>query len=971
MRKLGRKILSIVTVLSLIASIGNFSSVGADELTIEQMIGTTGYNLALGRQITSNPSLGEGNETALSDGKLTPGAAHAATTFDTANTYYLVDLGKVYDASTIDTLAVGYKEKNDGDNPVKGYQVQYSANGLDFTTVKTIKSTDVTSQITTENLLEVEDLSGIEGKVRFIKILYKDAYAWGIQATEVAVISSDANAREVEADKCADAASVTVDVVDFNTISYNIEASENQEGFKYLVYLMRGSNSKLIGNGVDAGKDYVVEGINAAMYTLKVVSCFDGAASDGINSGSFVIQDVSEVFSSRKNITNRSLGYKPTVLEAKFYEGHNVTTALKALDGKTNTGEGPESCLRVIAGGNQSVVVDLGEYYTPSEMSYMLFAFTNKATAPSDVKIEFSQNGDQYKVVGEKKGYVFAAENNNCGINRVNLDQIDNYTSTAVRFVKMTFSAGTSTWGYCINEISLIANTDQPTIVGSNIKDPADVIVSQEQLESLSYEIVPAEGQDDATYVVSVDGTVVDREAKAGIQYDMDYAEAGIHEVTVATIEEDWLSKGITAEYEVLGYTSYINTALNIAHSKYHNAVATTDSDNIRTDDWKPIGQDISGGVAKVNNGITADGGHHTGYLQTRPDSKSATVDLDLGEDYLPEDIHSVVSVFNDAYTAATDYEISFSADGETFETLCVVTNAKYKEIMEDVIDMSKYKQEKIRYVRYHMSNGPFDLYHRQDGTTNWEAIGYLVKEIAVMHSDNIIPEKVREITVSSSGDNLLDLSFKKLDNPDYSYVVYLDGHNVGTIAPDADSTLQYKVSGGLHRVRVAAFYNGYESLTKEYKVTVNEAPTTARPTTTAGPTTAKPTKVVPTSSKVQPVTSSNVPSVKPNPVKAPGKAAVKKVTKKKSAKKMTVTLKKVNGAVGYKVSVFKTAKNAKKKKGALVTKTTKSLKVTISSKKIKKLKVLYVRARAYVMHPEGFEVYGAWSAVKKVKAKK
>lgn len=98
---------------------------------------------------------------------------------------------------------------------------------------------------------------------------------------------------------------------------------------------------------------------------------------------------------------------------------------------------------------------------------------------------------------------------------------------------------------------------------------------------------------------------------------------------------------------------------------------------------------------------------------------------------------------------------------------------------------------------------------------------------------------------------------------------------------------------------------------------------------------------------------------------KAPGKTkvlkktTVKKATKKKASKKIKITFKKVAGAKKYVVQISKT----KKFKKILVKKTVKKVKVTISSKKFRNKKKLYVRVRAV----------GAkkWSKAKKVKIKK
>ena len=140
----------------------------------------------------------------------------------------------------------------------------------------------------------------------------------------------------------------------------------------------------------------------------------------------------------------------------------------------------------------------------------------------------------------------------------------------------------------------------------------------------------------------------------------------------------------------------------------------------------------------------------------------------------------------------------------------------------------------------------------------------------------------------------------------------------------------------------------------------INTTPTVGNTETTTVPTTVgqNETTVAPTAAT--------------NEVKAPAKVKISKVTaKKKSAKKVSLVLKKVNGAKGYQVAVYTTKKNAKNNKKAIVKKFVKKVSSTINSKKLKNKNKLYVKARAYVLDTNGKKVYGKWSKVKKVKIKK
>ena len=96
------------------------------------------------------------------------------------------------------------------------------------------------------------------------------------------------------------------------------------------------------------------------------------------------------------------------------------------------------------------------------------------------------------------------------------------------------------------------------------------------------------------------------------------------------------------------------------------------------------------------------------------------------------------------------------------------------------------------------------------------------------------------------------------------------------------------------------------------------------------------------------------------------GKAVVKKAIKKKSAKKISLTLKRVKGATKYKVQIAKD----KRFKKTIVTKTTKKLTYSVSNSKFIKAKKLYARAKAIVV--KGGETYqGEWSKPKQVEIKK
>ena len=151
--------------------------------------------------------------------------------------------------------------------------------------------------------------------------------------------------------------------------------------------------------------------------------------------------------------------------------------------------------------------------------------------------------------------------------------------------------------------------------------------------------------------------------------------------------------------------------------------------------------------------------------------------------------------------------------------------------------------------------------------------------------------------------------------------------------------------------------------------------PTTVAPTekaTTVVPTTQTPTTIAPseTGTTTKPETSKETPTVSTTEivttktaqtVKVP-KVKIKKATKKRSAKKLKVTLKTAKGVKGYQVMIS-TSKKFKKAK----VKNYKKAKFTI--KKLKANKKYFIRVRAYKV-VNGKVYYGKWSN-RKVKFKK
>ncbi len=952
--KLLKKAMALTLSLGMVISSMSNVNIMAD-VNIETMVSSAVYNLARGKMITANPSLQEGKESALTDGSFA--GEHAATKFETPNSYYLIDLGKTYDASTLDKLVVGYKENNADDVPFNGYKILYSVDGYYYNEVLSVTGKNVKDQINDNNLIEEEDLSNITGKVRFIKLLYPNSYKYGVQAREIAVLDVDKNAQEVIPDTCDDAESVSVKTNDYNSITYNIKASQNQTDTVYMVYL---DGKTIIGNGVKAGEDITVKGIEGGKHTVKVVSVEPGKISEGITSEAINVTALSSLITSKANVALISNNAQAKVTDvSKFYEGHSMSNANKVNDGKLNPGEGTGECLRLAMGGNQHFTFDLGKYYNPSQLDRLLIGYANTATYAATTKVEISKDGINFIKVGESKG--FKPENNGkLTLNSVALNNTSDYKEDAFRFVKITLTEGSNNWGYCVVEAGVIMDSNQPTVITPDVEEIENIVAEGAGFNRLKYTIIPSENQNETySYIVSVNDKIINADAKVNQGYEVDDVATGEAIITVQSVHNGWVSAGVTKKCMVDGYSNYLRTGLNLVYSFINrNVVVTCEKAN-----WNGVpgqgvvkgSQGISAAPSVLVDGVTNNYAHHSGYVQGQPGVKVLDMDFDLGSEFKPNEIKTVLSYFENADRAAKEYEILFSGDGENYERVFYTNKYEFMQPIEDNVDVTSYSQEKVRYVKYRILNGNYGNPFNPDGTIFGGSDSYHICEIGIMGAESLIPDAPTNIITESDGFNHLRVKWDKIENKDATYSIYVD--NVlkasGITYEEAGENEFTNIKGGNHKVEVAAVNHNIITKSQPSSIFVTQETTTARPTT------ARPTVVNPTTINTQPAKGQEevTKSVTNNEIrlKTP---KLKKVSVKK--KKISLKLTKVNKATKYEVQ-YSLKKNMKKAK----TKRTSKLSLVITGLKSKK--VYYLRTRAVCMK-DGTKYYSAWSKPKKTK---
>lgn len=890
------------------------------------LIQDSSANLALGKKVKVLPNMQPNEGGANGDGVklITDGnvdSNHIATAFNTKDTSYVIDLGNAYDASGIDQIVSQYKEKNTGDTPVKGYTIQYSANGIEYYDVKSVPAQEDQDNPTWaeegQNNLDVQDVTAEEGQVvQYIKITYPDSYTWGIQIKEIAVLDTDNDAQTVEVEKCANPESVSVKSEDFNTLTYNITAGENQEDYVYMVYL---DDVKEIGTSVSAGQDYTVTGIESGTHTVNVISFYDGKVSEGIISEEVTVEDVSVLVTGTKNITNINNNPDAKIIDVSAFYDDNFTleTAQVALDGLIPSGEGNSVALRT-KGTPVDVTIDLGAEYTPKQFEQVILAYSNPRTYAATAVISFSLDGVEYTEVGRSTGYKCQKDGAaQADLNIISLDAEKKaaYDENAVRYIKITLSEGESGWGYVVNEISVIINGDVEDAEIFTGKDP----VEAPEIASKVYtgETLIADVQDTDLYTVTkndgginagsyeVELTLTDPDH---YRWSDDRKGRDVTKTLTFTVEK--VANEWTSDLAIESWKYGEEAKAPTVTAKFGEAVYTysTSEDGEYTE---TVPENAGTYYVKA---VVVESDNYEGL-----DAVTTSFTIEKADQSAPEGIGTVASTLEEnadgKITSVTD-AMEYKAEGEEEYTAIEGTE------IEDVLAGTYY-------VRYKAT----DNYNASEDTVVVVETGRkLTIDLGIGVGYVLEAVDTDAVEVEYGTAYAFKLTIEKGYKKGSGFAVKVNGEEI-----EADTE-------GVYTVEVT------ENVEVTVEGVVEDVPDTTTPAANSGTT--------PNGGVTSPKPQTTTPKAAAASNKSLKKTTVKKATKKKAAKKVKITFKKVTGAKKYKVQISTT----KKFKKILVKKTVKKIKVTITSKKIKNKKKLYVRVRAV----------GAktWSKPKKVKIK-
>ncbi len=426
--------------------------------TIEEMVSNENYNVSLKKHVIISSMYekeGSQDENTLVNGDLND--QYVSTDWDNSrdSEYIIIDLGTHYATETLDLIAL--KFKSDASTFCNDFEIQYSANELEYVTVA--EDIQVNYEDTQEGLVKIP-IGNVSDKIantRYVKINMKGHKQWGYQIQEAAVLSTEQNAEPIEVQQCDAPKDLIVSSDDLCEITYTIVAGENQEDYVYMVYL----DGVLVGNSVKAGK-YTLKEIPKGIHELSVVSHYEDKTSEIITKTVAVDDGSMRDFVD----TERNLARHGKVVVEDIDQTHNEGS----LDPDTIVdGDLNGSVVETVWGEqNATITIDLLHSYRKEQILRVLVAFKSDNTYAKHYTIQFSSDGTKYENVAVVENDKYS------DLFETDVDT-SSYSQDTVRYVKILLEDGSYNWGYQIHEIAVISGEDYSPVddninVNGNVK---------------------------------------------------------------------------------------------------------------------------------------------------------------------------------------------------------------------------------------------------------------------------------------------------------------------------------------------------------------------------------------------------------------------------------------------------------------------------------------------------------------------
>lgn len=435
---------------------------------LEEQAKSPVYNLAYQKTVTITGGFNEGVVESLTDGdfntkvNVTDGTGGNGSQGAAS---FIVDLGTYYPANSIDKIIIRYQDERDVVSVAgHSYSIQYLVHGNFFRDAVPEKKV---ASLSAETPQTVDNVSHMEGNVRYIRVNYPTTATYGMQIREIVVLDSDKNAVEVEP-IMLESPNFTATTDGFNKIQVTIDSVETQSDYEYYVII----DGKTV-DKVSAGT-HVFENIDGGTHKVDVVSYRKGSTSNQ-NETQEIEVDVKSfmeytagtrdiAFEAQKEI-NGALNYDYTDYDGVTASASSNEGAVNsAFDNNVGTGWQAANDDK----DNQFIVINLGAVRNINQIE----AIWENASA-KDYTIEISSDGTNYEQVA-------AINNAAAGNNRH--DTISFAESITGQYVKVRATARTmEEWGVNLKEIVVYGpNTeDEEVTTSSTIKpvaDPADAV---------------------------------------------------------------------------------------------------------------------------------------------------------------------------------------------------------------------------------------------------------------------------------------------------------------------------------------------------------------------------------------------------------------------------------------------------------------------------------------------------------------
>lgn len=378
--------------------------------------------------------------------------------------YVTVDLGEYYDASSIDSIFIQYKNIDADDTVLnKSYKVQYSSDGVVFKDVVAEKT--VSAFYSDENIsanvskYTIDDVSSQTGAVRFVKIYYPTQATYGIDFSEVAVLADDAQKMEYDKTPTPTITAVGGD----RSVTGTITPGEGSEdGTEYYIYV----DGKYAGK-TTSSTTFSVDVSALGNHKIVAKAVYEGYLSEASNEVEVTVTGnllPSEMINNPGgSLYNLALNRSNDQIIAidRLAEGSKANLTQGSLTDTGNFVPYPEGAGWDGEGKSSAVIIDLGKTYNASSVDSILVQYNEYGATNMVGKtygISYSENGEDFTAIFTDKTISELTD-------RYTLDSLSGLTG-GMRYVKVTFN-NIPTYGPQLTEIAVFDTdldaTETPT----------------------------------------------------------------------------------------------------------------------------------------------------------------------------------------------------------------------------------------------------------------------------------------------------------------------------------------------------------------------------------------------------------------------------------------------------------------------------------------------------------------------------